>query len=264
MKYRTLSLSSILSLLSLGVVTVHAQALADNLEAYYSFDTDATDSAGSYDGTVSGATHTEFGLLGGAYSFVEGSSNIAIGTPLPTGNAARSLSMWVKSTDTWPSLFRAGTTTTGNSFAVGISGDTTPNNGDEAIYVQRYTEDVLSSVTTFTTDWNHVVITYPGTTTWDMKFYINGVELTNTHFGVNSTLSTTTETQYIGVGYNPGLNGLIDEVGIWSRELSAAEVTSLYNSGTGFNPTAVPEPSLLTLLIGIICALFYAVRRQRS
>lgn len=32
---------------------------------------------------------------------------------------------------------------------------------------------------------------------------------------------------------NQGTDGLMDEVGIWSKELTAAEVTSLYNAGTG-------------------------------
>ena len=37
--------------------------------------------------------------------------------------------------------------------------------------------------------------------------------------------------------------GLLDEIGIWNRELSESEVTKLYNKGKGLNPLA-PKASL--------------------
>ena len=36
------------------------------------------------------------------------------------------------------------------------------------------------------------------------------------------------------------LGGLVDEVGFWKKVLTAAEITKLYNGGTGLRPSAVP------------------------
>src|SRR6056297_434106 len=43
--------------------------LTTDIESYWKFDGDATDSVGSNDGTVSGATYTASGKINGAYSF---------------------------------------------------------------------------------------------------------------------------------------------------------------------------------------------------
>jgi hypothetical protein len=46
-----------------------------------------------------------------------------------------------------------------------------------------------------------------------------------------------TTTSNPSVGGQPGgaapMGGVIDEVGIWKRALSASEITTLYNSGSG-------------------------------
>ena len=36
------------------------------------------------------------------------------------------------------------------------------------------------------------------------------------------------------------MNGIIDEVGFWNRELTSSEVTDLYNSGAGLAYPLVP------------------------
>lgn len=36
------------------------------------------------------------------------------------------------------------------------------------------------------------------------------------------------------------LAGAVDELGLWNRRLSASEVTSLYNSGSGRDPVSNP------------------------
>ena len=68
-----------------------------------------------------------------------------------------------------------------------------------------------------------------------MRFYFNGTEYTtNNTEGGHSSAGTFT----IGSNQNGGVNsykGLIDEVAVWDKALSAAEITALYNSGGGLD-----------------------------
>ena len=70
-----------------------------------------------------------------------------------------------------------------------------------------------------------------------MNAYINGTSVGSTTGSGSGTLAT---------GYTAGLHissdngtaaqafdGMMDEIGVWSRALTATEVTELYNSGNG-------------------------------
>ncbi len=48
-----------------------------------------------------------------------------------------------------------------------------------------------------------------------------------------------------------GMNGSIDEVGIWSRAVTDTELTQLYNNGSGSNPIVPELGSIWLILIGI-------------
>ena len=76
--------------------------------------------------------------------------------------------------------------------------------------------------------WEHFAISFDGTT---QRFYHNGVETGNAGF----TFGTGTGARVV-IGCSDawnGFNGTIDDVAIWNRSLSAAEVTELYNNGDG-------------------------------
>jgi len=80
--------------------------------------------------------------------------------------------------------------------------------------------------------WYHVAMTYDGAS---LKAYINGVlDITTS---ANGTIVTTTQPVRIGGGAPTGesqlyFNGLVDEVALYGRALSAAEIRSLYDAGT--------------------------------
>jgi hypothetical protein len=76
--------------------------------------------------------------------------------------------------------------------------------------------------------WQHVVSIYDNGA---MRFYLNGVEYTTSNLeGSHSSTGTFT------IGANQGggnyYSGLIDDVAIWDEALTAAEITTIYNSGT--------------------------------
>lgn len=101
--------------------------------------------------------------------------------------------------------------------------------------------------------WHHVVITYDGSSlNTGIKIYLDGSDNTNTGSGANTLSASilTTTNLIIGGRTNSGnFNGDIDEVVIYTKVLSAAEVTARYNSGSGTesegivttNPTIVPN-----------------------
>src|SRR3989344_494681 len=83
--------------------------------------------------------------------------------------------------------------------------------------------------------WQHIAISWDGSTSAaNARIYINGVETTyaQTTNGTTNRVSDAANPLTIGAqsdGGNP-YNGLIDEVRIYNRALSAAEIQTLYNS----------------------------------
>jgi len=82
-------------------------------------------------------------------------------------------------------------------------------------------------------NWYHVAVVYNGT---DIRLYVNG-NLDYTPISASGSLDTTVENLYFG----RAVWGVIiyysahqmDEIAIWSKELSADDVSDLYNSGKG-------------------------------
>jgi len=79
------------------------------------------------------------------------------------------------------------------------------------------------------TDWNHVVVSQSGL---NVSIYLNGVVLGSTTNSLEA--NTTNSYNYIGrwhQGYpTQYFNGFIDDVRIYNRALSAAEIQAIYNA----------------------------------
>jgi len=94
-----------------------------------------------------------------------------------------------------------------------------------------------------TDQWNNITVTFDGVdanTLSSWKLYINGVDITalssGGHLGTNTSGKT-----YIGRGLTAYAEVKMDEVSVYDVELTASNVTSLYNSGT---PTTLPVTPL--------------------
>lgn len=96
--------------------------------------------------------------------------------------------------------------------------------------------------------WAHVAVRKSGGA---FAVFVNGTEVGWTGFSTGSgwaDVGFSVGRQYTGTSYD--WDGLIDEVGVWSRALSDAEVAQLYNSGAGlgypfaaFDPAGFPWPA---------------------
>jgi hypothetical protein len=97
----------------------------------------------------------------------------------------------------------------------------------EGAYSYHYTSDFLA------TAWYHIVIVVePGT----VKLYKNGNEDIISGGTWTGSLDNPSGPVYLGTtgaSTTEWLNGFLDEFGVWNRALTQAEVTTLYNSGTG-------------------------------
>jgi len=77
--------------------------------------------------------------------------------------------------------------------------------------------------------WHHMVCTYDGST---MKMYLDGT-VSPTTFAKTGTLNTGTLNERIGDAQSAGSPNSFDETAIYSRALTAGEVTTIYNGGNG-------------------------------
>ncbi len=73
--------------------------------------------------------------------------------------------------------------------------------------------------------WYHLVLTYSGTTA---RMYLNGVQQAPANYG--TAIANSTHDIFIGSSSFP-FSGMIDDVRMYNRALSAREVISLYNQG---------------------------------
>lgn len=201
-------------------------ALTTNLQAYYKLDGNSTDSAGSNNGTDTNITYnTSNGKINQGAGFDGSTSLISIGNAAGLNSASFTYTAWIK-----PTSF------TNTNYIVSTAVAGAPSwRIDSSVATQNLSKagiiNIGSSNTALTANvFSFVAVTYDGTTA---TFYLNGVA-----DGTPSSAQTfLTEVRQIGVFTTPSsvtdFSGAIDEVGIWSRVLTGAEITQLYNHGAG-------------------------------
>jgi hypothetical protein len=95
--------------------------------------------------------------------------------------------------------------------------------------------DLYSTGQTLSTGtWYHVVTTYDGST---IKMYVNNSNVLTQNRSTSYAPDTTNGFGILadresGANYDY-LNGMVDELGLWSKVLSATEISDLYNGGSG-------------------------------
>ncbi len=222
-------------------------SLTQGLVGYWPFCGNANDDSGNgNNGTVSGATLTtdRFGNSNSAYDF-DGLTSFISGTGvnLPEGDAARTVSLWVKTTGGFSvntggqtgSVFDYGTLENNKRFGV-LLVDNDFTNYFSAVYNDFHPNtSVVSNV------WTNIVWVYSDT---NLKLYINGI-LSST--GNVSNLNTTGQNFVIGntipnsIGQYEKYKGAIDDISIWNRALTQLEITQLYNQNQCFTNTTVTD-----------------------
>ena len=209
-------------------------ALTDNLVRYFKLDESSgntTDEIGSYVYTNNGTITYSAGKINNGADF-DGSNDYFNGSDvgLPSGNTDYSVSAWVNITTLADhrNIFTYGTRANYQSF-----GFTVLTTG--VLWCDIFNEGKGSTTTISTGTLTHVAVTYTASTK-TLQFYKNGTAIESATY-TNTPNRVLTGTSYIGINNDASTQkmlGQIDEVGMWSRVLSGAEITSLYNSGAGF------------------------------
>ena len=184
------------------------------------------------DGTTTGATVNQTGIINKAYDFDGTDDFVDIdNNTIMDGLGAFSVSQWVKTDTTAGELASFGSD---QQIRLSFNG-ATPRKFKGDIDVNETTRQTVTGTTTVVTGtWYHLVMTYDGT---DQKLYVDGgLEDTNN----NTSLTLKNASQIItigGWGFGSSVildwDGLVDQTAIWDRAITAAEVTTIYNSGSG-------------------------------
>jgi hypothetical protein len=167
------------------------------------------------------------GIIGGDAVFDPILEN-SLTTPITVGSNY-SISAWVNITDFDGGAISLGSSTDSNAPAI------VANNASTYFFYGNNGGDCNPSTTASPLNlgqWYNIVGTISSSTS-TCRYYINGELISeDTYTG----LGNFTELQ-LGAYYarsEPTFNGQLDEVGVWNRALSQADVTELYNGGAGF------------------------------
>lgn len=207
--------------------------LTQNLIGYWSFDSDGNDStANNNDFEGIGVHYQSDGLVNTSVR-LDGDGDVLNGTNSSLFNLKQNFTinfwLFLNRTDTLERIITKSGTTGNDDWYVGVSGANklgfTKYNGSGNLKTLFYGTNKFPTLT-----WNMVTITFDNAT---LSLYSNAQQNESRtvhgyqHNGHPIRIGRLSE------GDSDFFNGSIDELGIWNRTLSASEISSLYNSGSG-------------------------------
>jgi hypothetical protein len=209
---------------------------ANGLVGWWPFNGNANDESGNGNhGTVNGATLTtdRNGVAGKAYSFDGVNDNInPLQNNLPFGTTARTISIWFQRIGTGGNLFSYGSANTSNAYMIAIGANIIANQG--------WTSPDFPVYPSIDNSWHNVVCTFDGLN--------STIYLDNSNLGSNpmTGLNTIAGSFYFGTRVLNDMdffNGKIDDIAIWNRALTQAEISALYQNTIKLNLTTFLEGS---------------------
>lgn len=202
--------------------------LADDLVSYWALDGDATDSHGSNNGTVSGATFTT-GFLGQCADFDGINDKIYVGDDTTLDlNKDWTIQYWyyLDSKVTNSRFYHK--SSSGGAYALSMFA----YDANHALFFNdggyRY---VTSSIAMSTGAWVHVVWTRNAS--GHFKAYINNTGSSTVTTQTGNIINTTGDLNFGQEQGGATINGRMCHIAIWARVLTSGEVSDLYNSGSG-------------------------------
>jgi hypothetical protein len=221
--------------------------LNESLYAVYKAENNANDSFSTYNGTAQGGLTYSTGKSGNAFQF--NGTNAYVSLPDNSLNFTNkfSYSFWSKSNNTTDYGVVVGNMQSSRSpFGFFHGYEVSLEAGKVYFFFRSGINTQISHYSTNVVNngnWNHIVVTYdPTNITTGAKIYVNGaIDIQGTTLGVLNPIGYTSPMKAcIGARNHSGspVNFLpsgtnIDELNAWNKELTATEITELYNTGTG-------------------------------
>jgi len=243
---------------TITVPSGNEQIPTNGLVAYYPFNGNANDTSGNgSNGTVTAATLTSdrFGNSNTAYSFDGVNSYIDAVIPnIPKNNAARTISGWFKTNDTFSdpnkydaSIFNYGTlaklqrlslSVYSKGYLQMISG---ASFSSDDFYINNF--DYANN------DWYFFTLTYDGT---KISIFVNGQLVVQKAVNLDTVGNIFRIGQRIsGDNVKEGFKGTIDDIAIWNRVLTPEEISALYTPVNTTNYTLIPDANFEKKLIDL-------------
>jgi hypothetical protein len=242
----------LLLVLSMVSAVVNASTMDIGPIAQYKFSGNGTDSIGDNDLALNSGVNLvadRFGTTGSAIAFNSTTGQAVSLNPIGIyGNSSRSISMWVKANTLNSDLLGWGNVydpPAGEGFLMHM----TPENGYQISIWGSYADIHSPNLgASYFNEWKQIIYVFNGSVS-NASVYVNGSLLQTTQAGAfiyTDTFNTSNTSVRIGDrGDGRGLAGVgteLDDVSIYNRALSSAEIATLYAN------ESVPEPSALSLL----------------
>jgi hypothetical protein len=207
-------------------------------------DGNADDIVGGNNGTLQGGTTFASGEVGQAFSF-DGTGYVdASDSNLPVGNSSATISAWINTTQHGEHYFvswgsRIGCGPVSNEIALGVF-------GDNHLILESCGGNVRSSTVVNDGAWHHVAGVWYGSDV--AALYVDGVDVTvnDCSSGCLPSIDVISSGhlnigQLVQEGFN--FSGLVDEVQIFNRALSASEIHAIFAAGSAGVCKTTPTPS---------------------
>lgn len=213
----------------------NASDITNGLEAWWKLNGNANNSIGSPNGVITNATSTTnaTGQTNMAYAFNGGNASIITNSSFGLGITNVTISCWIYNATSSNSGVFVKVGDAGSGIIIGI-GNTTIDNTNPGTKLVMLFENVrwIPTSTNVGTGWHHIamVLDASGTPT----AYLDGVSAGAYAGQVAAQPSGSASTYiggYAGSGYSRWYNGAIDDVRLYGRALSQAEILSLYSAG---------------------------------
>ena len=197
----------------------------------------ANDIVGANNGTLIGNVTYANGEVGQAFNFNTLGDQVSVSTSgFPVGASDRPLECWVYINSFIPNegaLFAFyGTSGDGGAYSIGIF-------TDQRVYFSQWGQIIEGPILT-TKQWYHVAVTSGGGIS---TLYLNGTNVASGNLPFNTPAGSQL---FIGAINNYQTIGLIDELSIYNRALSQAEIQAIYNAGIGGKCTGPVSPQIIT------------------
>jgi hypothetical protein len=207
-------------------------ALTDNLVGYWKLDDSGDDEISTNDLTLTNGSYVTGKINNGADFTGASNSYATFTTKLSTvWDSAYTITMWVN----------AATLDTTNGNVLLWPGDRNQqhiiNNIEKKLEITTYDGTAASTVgTTVFSTGTWYFIAFQRISGTEGKVWVNGADDTSTTKAMRNPAGTLTQDFRLASRQDAtaaNFDGIIDEVGIWSRALSSTEISTLYNSGNG-------------------------------
>jgi len=231
--------------------TTASSSLKTSLFAAYNGESNTNDSFGTNNGTAVGGLTYSTGKIGNAFVFNGSNSYVSLpNNSLNSLTSDFSVSGWLYMPANTSNLYCVLLSNVSNDYTTGKGWSifTYGNNiyfdvyysgvyqNPNSVYVRLQANNTLTN-----NAWNHIAIARKNSTS--SKIYINGSLVGSNTSTQNPATPTAAITPTIGVLSSVGVgnplssyapNGTkIDALSVWNKELTASEVSELYNSGNG-------------------------------